>query len=103
MNRNGPEDGNTDVWIQGTAGETARRLTTRAADDSDPAISPDGRLVAFRSERDGGGLYLVNADGSNERLLVNGGRSPVFSPDGRWIAYWKGTRDDVAPSDELYK
>jgi len=97
------QPGNLDIWIQPTAGGQARRLTTDPAIDDDPTLSPDGRLVAFRSERKGGGIYIVPADGSGERLLVAGGRSPAFSPDGRWIAYWKGTRDDAAPSGELYK
>jgi Tol biopolymer transport system component/tRNA A-37 threonylcarbamoyl transferase component Bud32 len=97
------EMGNLDVWIEPAVGGAARRLTTHPAIDSDPAVSPDGRLVAFRSERDRGGLYVINADGTGERLLASAGRNPAFSPDGRWIAYWTGTRDDVSPSGELYR
>jgi TolB protein len=51
-----------------------------------PAVSPDGRTIAFVSTRDGeSALYLMNADGSNVRRLSSGaaiGR-PVFSRDGR--------------------
>jgi eukaryotic-like serine/threonine-protein kinase len=96
------QPGNLDIWIQPALGGAGRRLTTDPAVDTDPSISPDGKLVAFRSERNGGGLYVVSSDGSGERLLVPGGWSPAFSPDGRQIAYWLGTRDDAAPSGQLY-
>jgi Tol biopolymer transport system component len=99
---NRAQPGNMDIWIQPAAGGAPRRLTTNPSEDDDPAISPDGKLVVFRSERNGGGLYAVGSDGSGEHLLAPGGWSPVFSPDGRWIAYWLGTRDDAAPSAELY-
>ncbi|MGA7410326.1 MAG: protein kinase [Bryobacteraceae bacterium] len=94
--------GNEDIWIQPASGGSARRLTTHPAAEYDPAVSPDGKLVAFRSEREGGGLYLVSSDGSGERLLAAGGQSPAFSPDGQWIAYWQGAKDDAAPSGQLY-
>ncbi len=59
----------------------------------DPAISPDGRTVAFT--RDGGenGIYLIDIDGSNERrIFAERGRlaSPKWSPDGEWIAFSRG-------------
>lgn len=56
----------------------------------DPSISPDGQTVAF--VRDGGenGLYLINSDGSNERLIFNNRvalSSPKWSPDGNSIVF----------------
>jgi eukaryotic-like serine/threonine-protein kinase len=96
------EPGNLDIWIQPASGGLAKRLTTHPAVDTDPSVAPDGKLVAFRSERNGGGIYLIGSDGSGERLLVGGGQSPAFSPDGRWIAFWLGDRDDAAPSGQLY-
>lgn len=96
------ESGNQDIWIQPSSGGQAKRITTNPAVDDEPTISPDGKLVAFRSEREGGGIYLVNSDGTNEHLLVAGGRSPTFSPDGRRIAYWVGARNDDVPSGRLY-
>jgi len=99
---NRAQPGNKDIWIQATAGGEARRLTAAGTEDRQPDISPDGSLVAFRSERNGGGAYLINSDGTGERLLASGGWQPVFSPDGRWIAYWTGLRDEAAPAAQLY-
>jgi uncharacterized protein YraI len=56
---------------------------------ADPAVSPDGRTVAF--VRGGGetGVYLINIDGSNERRIFGGNRpaSPKWSPDGQAIVF----------------
>src|SRR5260370_3654859 len=66
------------------------RRTSEPADESDPAFSPDGTRVAFRSEKGGGGIYVVPTLGGDPVLLAPGGRNPRFSPDGRWVAYWTG-------------
>lgn len=63
----------------------------------DPAISPDGQTVAFT--RDGGenGIYLIDIDGSNERLIFSGRaglRSPKWSPDGQWIVFSRADEYD---------
>jgi dipeptidyl aminopeptidase/acylaminoacyl peptidase len=59
------------------------------ANGFDPAISPDGSMVAF--VRDGGetGLYLIDIDGSNERRIFERSvlSSPKWSPDGQWIVF----------------
>lgn len=56
----------------------------------DPAISPDGRTVAFTRIGGENGLYLIDIDGRNERLIYSGGenlRAPAWSPDGQWISF----------------
>jgi WD40 repeat protein len=75
--------GDFDIWMQPTSGKEAIRLTDHVADDYDPHFSPDNSQIVFRSDRDGGGIYLVPALGGQARLLARGGRRPRFSPDGR--------------------
>jgi Tol biopolymer transport system component len=55
-----------------------------------PAFSPDGLKIVYRSEREGGGLYVKDAlsgPSGAEMKLVDGGELPKFSPDGASIAY----------------
>ncbi|MDQ1474177.1 MAG: eukaryotic-like serine/threonine-protein kinase [Bryobacterales bacterium] len=79
-----------DIWIQPTDGGPPVLLTKHPADDREPVFSADSSKVAFRSERDGGGVYVTSILGGEERLVVRKGRRPRFSPDGKWLAYWAG-------------
>ncbi len=83
-------ENNLDIWLQQLGAREPIRLTSDPADETDPAFSPDGTRIAFRSEKDGGGIYVVPTLGGDPMLLASGGRNPRFSPDGRWIAYWTG-------------
>ncbi len=56
-----------------------------ALDDTHPAFSPGGEQVAFRSERDGGGIFVMGLDGENVRRLTNFGYNPSWSPDGKEV------------------
>ncbi len=68
-----------------------KNLTNNPADDTTPVWSPDGKLIAFTSTRDGRPqIYLMNADGSSLRRISNGQAddfSPTWSPDGNWIGF----------------
>jgi Tol biopolymer transport system component len=99
--------GGLDIWIQ--EGDSARPLTNDPLDDSQPSISPDGSLVAFRSERQPPGIYEVPAAGGEisaggAKLVAPDGRNPRFSPDGAWIAYWVGSPggDTLPPAGKTY-
>ena len=96
------EAGNLDIWMQELPSGRPTRLTTDPAEDGQPSIAPDGRSVVFRSERNGGGVFLIDANGGRERLLAANGRNPRFSPDGKSIAYWTGDTDLSIASGKLY-
>ncbi len=86
-------EGNLDIWLQQIGGGDPIRLTHNIADDHEPNFSPDGTQIVFRSERNGGGIYIIAATGGEERRIVDGGRRPQYSPDGKRIAYWTGPAD----------
>lgn len=72
------------------AASPIRQLTSSTATNVRPAWSPDGKSIAFQSNRDGPyHIYVMNADGSNLRQLTSGDnddRHPNWSPDGKIIA-----------------
>jgi serine/threonine protein kinase/Tol biopolymer transport system component len=81
-------NGNADIYLQIVKTGVRRNLTAGSpADDTQPAFSPDGRQVAFRSEREGGGLFVMNAEGGAVTRLTFAGYHPAWSPDRRQIAF----------------
>ena len=87
------------LWIVDVASGEARRITSGEAPVESPAWAPDGRRVAFASDRDpgrdlrwGADIWVVDVDASQPRLqrITGGGRrvffAPVWLPDGRRIA-----------------
>ena len=83
----GDAAGNLDVYLQKVDGANPINLTPgSAANDSQPALGPDGRIV-FRSEREPPGIYIMGPTGENQRLLVAEGFEPKWSNDGTRVAY----------------
>ena len=80
--------GNRDIYLQSVSGRTPINLTADSlADDEHPAFSPDGERIAFRSSRDGGGLFVMGRTGEAVRRVTREGFNPAWSPDGTELAY----------------
>ena len=78
--------GNFDVYTQPLGGGNAVRVTGHAAHDWQPDWSINDQIV-FRSERDGGGLYVVGPTGGHERRVAAFGERPLWSSDGTKVLF----------------
>ena len=108
---------NAELYLMDLTTLELQQLThTDELDEYMPAFSPDGKSIAFVTERTRGGMmlppvqasgsdpsrasiYLMDIDGRNQRPLVDAegaDRAPVFSPDGRKIAF-----ESKAPTEQV--
>ena len=88
-------NGNFDLFSQRVGGKNATPLTPNTpSDEIEPAFSPNGERIAFRSTREPEGVYVMEAGGENVRLVVAGCHHPSWSPDGREIVCSTAGRDE---------
>ena len=87
---------NSEVFVADADGSNEVNVSKNAAFDGWPVWSPDGKMIAFSSNRAGpantGQIYLVAADGSGLRQLTSGPggfAQPSWSPDGRRIVAYQ--------------
>ena len=79
--------GTTHLFLQAVGGERPLDLTGDAHGNAQPAFSPDGTQIAFRSGRGGGGLFVMGRTGELVRQVADTGHWPAWSPDGTRLAY----------------
>ena len=104
-------DGNTivfellgDLYTLPIDGGQATRVTSGQAFDQQPRYSPDGRRIAFVSDRNGAdNLWVAEADGSGARALTSDQRrmfvSPEWLSDGKSIVVTKTTDLSYRPQE----
>lgn len=79
-----------DIYTLPVAGGTPTRIAEGLAYEVQPRFSPDGRRIAFTSDRGGGdNIWIMNIDGSDKRQVTKEDfrllNQPSWSPDGRFI------------------
>jgi len=80
--------GEADIYHMRIGGGNPINLTKGSGTQNiQPAFSPEGDMIAFRSERDGGGIFLMGSTGESVRRLTKEGFNPSWSPDGQHIVY----------------
>jgi Tol biopolymer transport system component len=80
-----------DIYTMPITGGEARRIAEGLPHEVQPRFSPDGRLIAFTSDRGGGdNIWVMNPDGSDKRAVTKESfetlNNPSWSADGRYIA-----------------
>ena len=106
------------VYLMNPDGKQIRQLTDEPKYDGEPAWSPDGQKITFVSYRDLelipereiflGGIYLMNADGSNPINLTQSPERPdgvsSWSPNGKQIAFSSGElfNDNILLNSDIF-
>ena len=82
---------NAEIYVMDGDGRNQKRVTVNPTIDQYPTWSPDGRKIAFVSNRNGGNIqiWVIDADGKNPIRLTDGVSDsyPDWSPDGKTILY----------------
>jgi Tol biopolymer transport system component len=85
----GDSGGHKHIYLQSVSGQTPLDISGEAStdDDDQPAFSPDGERIAFRSSRAGAGLFVMGRTGEAPRRVTQHGFRPAWSPDGTRLVF----------------
>ena len=86
-----------DIYTVNAKGGTAKQLTTQASYECSPIWSPDGKQIAFASDRDGNfDIYIMSANGGSAKKLTKYSVSEMpsaFTPDGKHVVFSASIQD----------
>jgi Tol biopolymer transport system component len=96
-----------DIYVSPLDAETPQQLTFRRGDDGQPAWSPDGRRLAFKTAQAGSNqLAVINADGTGETLLTRTFRfsegQPAWSPDATKLLYRRTPENPLVQNGDTW-
>ena len=102
-----------EIYVMDADGSNPQNLTNDLNDDRSPSWSPDGKRIAFVSQREGhfkgaagitDEIYVMDADGGNQQRLTENHKNdwfPSWSPDGKRIAFASDRKGDLV-NFEIY-
>jgi Tol biopolymer transport system component len=95
-----------DIWTVSAEGGTAHLLVSHSATEARPLYSPDGKKLAFASNRTGNGdIYILDlTSGEVRRLTFDDGNEQLdaWSRDSAWI-YFSSNARDIAGMNDIYR
>lgn len=89
-------NGRLDIFQRELERGVDMQITSSPANENDPVLSPDGRVIAMSSDEGGGGIFLVPSGGGVPSRLTSFGAHPVWSPGGEKVTFdWSGAIYEV--------
>jgi len=102
------EEEHAALWMLDIASGKSRAFTSGKTSDSGACWSPDGRTIAFLSTRDGAPqIFTIPVDGGEAQVLtalkLGVGSPPLYSPDGRFIAFTASPAAEMPDTSKPYR
>ncbi|MEL6148593.1 MAG: S9 family peptidase [Chloroflexota bacterium] len=92
------------IWLVNSDGSSLRQLTASGKLDRSPAWAPDGKKLAFISDRHGKPqVFVIHVGGGEAHQITampNGASAPAWSPDSTRIAFLSAMRDDEMDAED---